>query len=51
MWEENQKIIDIINEKIFQLRLKIEKKKPRFVVRRRTLVEKRLGRNKVSFSS
>ena len=51
MWEENQKIIDIVNEKTFQTGLSTEKEKPRFVVRGRTLVKERLGRNKMLFSS
>ena len=47
---ENPKIIDIVDEKTFQLKLKIGKKKPSFVVRRRTLVEEWLGWNKVLFN-
>ena len=31
MWEENQKIIDIVNEKTFQPGLRIGKEKPRLV--------------------
>ena len=36
MWEKNLKIIDIVNEKTFQPRLKTEKEKPRFMVRGKT---------------
>ena len=43
MWEKNQKTIDIVNKKTFQPGLRIEEEKPRFVVRRRTLVKERLG--------
>ena len=39
IWEKNQKIIDIVNEKIFQPGLKTEKEKPRFVVRKKTWSE------------
>ena len=51
MWEENQKIMNIVNEKTFQPRLRTKKEKPRFIMRRETLVEKRLGLNKMLFSS
>ena len=51
MWEENRKIIDIVDEKTFQPGLRTGKEKPRFVVRGGTLVEEGLGRNKVLFSS
>ena len=51
MWEENQKIIDIVNEKTFQPRLRTRNKKPRFVVRGGTWVKEGLGQNKVLFSS
>ena len=52
MWKENLKIIDIVDEKIFQLRLKTEKEKPRLVERggiclRENLVEEGFGWNKV----
>ena len=33
MWEENQKFINIVDEKTFQLGLKTEKEKPRLVER------------------
>ena len=36
MWEENRKIIDIVNEKTFQPRPRTGKEKPRFVVRGET---------------
>ena len=54
--EENQKIIDIVNEKTFQPGLKTRKVKPRLVERRRTclrkdLIDKRLDQNKVLCSS
>ena len=39
IWEENQKIIDIIDEKTFQLGLKTGKEKPRFVMRGGTWLE------------
>ena len=39
MWEENQKIIDIVDEKTFQPGLKTKKEEPRFVVRRETWSE------------
>ena len=51
MWEENRKIIDIVDEKTFQPGLRTGKEKPRFVVRGGTLVEEGLGWNKVLFSS
>ena len=41
MWEENQKIIDIVNEKTFQPRLRTEKEK--IDEERRSLFEKELG--------
>ena len=40
--EENQKIIDIVNEKTFQPGLKIEKEKPRLVERKKTYLKKNL---------
>ena len=43
IWEENRKIMDIVNEKTFQPRLKTGKKKPGFMMRRRTLVKEGLG--------
>ena len=50
--EENQMIIDIIDEKIFQPGLKTGKKKPRLVERgetflRKDLINEGLGQNKV----
>ena len=57
IWEENQKITDIIDEKTFQPGLRTGKEKPNVCGKRRdfgwggTLVKKRLGRNKVLFSS
>ena len=62
MWEENRKILDIVNEKTFQPGLRIEKEKPRLVDRgeiclrretwlKRYLVKERLGQNKVLCSS
>ena len=51
MWEENQKIIDIVGEKTFQSGLRTGKEKPMYVVKRGTLVEEGLGRNKMLFSS
>ena len=56
MWKEIQKIINIVNEKIFQLGLRIKKEKPRLMKRkgtysRRNLVEKRFGQNKVLCNS
>ena len=51
MWKENLKIIDIIDEKTFQPGLRTRKKKPRFVVRRGTLVKDIFGWKKVLFSS
>ena len=38
-WEENQKIIDIVDKKTFQLRLRTGKEKPRFVIRGETGLE------------
>ena len=38
MWEENQKIINIINEKTFQPGPRTRKEEPRFGIRRGTLV-------------
>ena len=46
MWEENQKIIDIIDEKIFQLGLKTRKEKPKVFSEKRNLV----GINYYSYS-
>ena len=48
MWEENQKIIDIVNKKTFQPGLRTGKEKPRLDERggtclRRDLVEERFG--------
>ena len=51
MKKENQKIIDIINRKIFQSDLRTTKKKPKVCGKRRDLVEEGVGRNKVLFSS
>ena len=51
MWEKNQNIIDIVDEKTFQPELRIGKKKSKFVMRGKTLVEERLSRNEVIFSS
>ena len=53
---ENWKIIsiNIVIEKVFQLRLRIEKEKPRLVERdwvRRDLDDEKLGQNKVLYSS
>ena len=66
MWEENQKIIDIVDEKTFQPGLRTGKEKPRLVERGgvcsrkdlfeggtwmiRDLDDKGLGQNKVLFS-
>ena len=36
MWEENRKIIDIVDEKSFQSRPRVGKEKPKFVIRRET---------------
>ena len=54
--EENQKIIDIIDEKTFQPGLKTRKEKPRLVERggvysKRDLDDKGLGQNKVLYNS
>ena len=35
MWEKNQKIIDIVDEKTCQPQLRTEKKKPRFMMKKR----------------
>ena len=51
MWEENQKIINIVDEKIFYPRLKIGKNKPKVCVERRDLIKEGLGWNKMLFSS
>ena len=67
MWEENRKIIDIVDEKTFQPGLRTGKKKPRLMkrgrvclkgdlfeeglVQRRDLDDKGLGQNKVLYSS
>ena len=56
MWEENQKIINIVDEKTFQSGLKTRKKKPRLVEKegtclRRDLVKEGPGQNKVLCSS
>ena len=51
MWEKNRKIIDIVDKKTFQPRLRTRKEKPRFVVRRETLANEGLGWNKLLFSS
>ena len=46
MWEKNQKIINIIDEKTFQLRLRIGKEKPRLVERGKTCLRRDLVRIK-----
>ena len=56
MWEENQKIIVIVDEKTFQSGWKTGKKKPRLMERggvclRKDLDNKGLGQNKVLYSS
>ena len=38
IWKKNQKIINIINEKTFQLRLKTEKEKPKVYGEKKDLV-------------
>ena len=39
MWEENRKIIDIIDKKTFQPGARTRKEKPRFVMRKGTWLE------------
>ena len=51
IWKENQKIIDIVNEKTFHSGLKTGKEKPRFMVRGEILVKEGLGQNKMLFIS
>ena len=56
MWEKNQKMKDIVNEKTFSFGLKTGKEKPRLVEReeicsRRDLFKEGLAQNKVLCSS
>ena len=46
MWEESQKIINIIDKKTFQLGLRIGKEKPRLVKRKGTCLRRELVRIK-----
>ena len=51
MWKKNQKIIDIVNKKTFQPRLKTRIEKPKMCGKERDLIEEKLSQNKLLFSS